>query len=380
MSSDKLININGVDYSFNDGETILQVATRNGIFIPTLCHLEGTFPTGACRICVVEVKGARYLVASCTMPAENNMVVLTDTPKVIEARRYVIAFLLASGNHNCASRGNTYLDWTDFQLDVRDYDDRTEICDAYGVCKLQEYAYLYQAMDLLTEIRISEFKPEYPIEADNPLIIRDTSRCILCGRCVKACNEIQVNNAINIGYRGAEAKIITAGDNPLANSDCVFCGECIQVCPVGALVEKNSRYTRPWELEKIESTCVYCGTGCSIDIFVKDGKVVKVGGTEKGITNQGSLCVKGRFGNDFIHDKNRLTQPLIRNGNDFKTATWEEALDLISSKLTETKEKYGSDSIAALASARCTNEDNYVMQKFVRAVIGTNNIDHCARL
>ena len=144
MSSDKMVKINGVDYSFNDGETILQVATRNGIFIPTLCHLEGTTPTGACRICVVEVKGARNLVASCAMPADNNMVVLTDTPQVIEARRYVIAFLLASGNHNCASRGDTYGDWTDFQLDVRDYDDGTEICDAYGVCKLQEYAYLKQ--------------------------------------------------------------------------------------------------------------------------------------------------------------------------------------------------------------------------------------------
>lgn len=376
MSSDNIIIINDREYIFEEGETILEVATRNGIFIPTLCHLEGTTPTGACRVCVVEVKGARNLVASCTMPASNNMIVHTDSPKVIEARRLIIALLMASGNHNCTARGNTEKDWTDYQLEVRDYDGFTDICDKYGTCKLQEYAYLYQVSDL----NLGEIKPDYEMESVNPFIIRDFSRCIMCGRCVKACNEIQVNNAINYGYRGIAAKITTRGDDPLNNSDCVFCGECLQVCPVGALVEKDSRYVRPWELERVESICTYCGTGCSIDLFVKDGKVVKVSGTESGVVNRGSLCVKGRFGNSFIHSPDRLTKPLIREGDQLREATWSEALDLISSKLTEIKEKGGPDSITGLSSARCSNEDNYIMQKFFRAVIGTNNIDHCARL
>jgi predicted molibdopterin-dependent oxidoreductase YjgC len=164
-------------------------------------------------------------------------------------------------------------------------------------------------------------------------------------------------------------------------SDCVFCGECIQACPVAALTLKDMRYdTRPWDLKRFESTCTYCGTGCSIDLFVKDNKIVMVNGTESGIVNQGSLCVKGRFGNDFVNSPDRLTQPLLRDGDGFKPIGWDEALELISSRLTEIKEKYGPDSITGLSSARCTNEDNYVMQKFFRAVIGTNNIDHCARL
>ena len=376
MGSNNVIKLNNREYIFDEGETILEVAARNGIFIPTLCHLEGTIPTGACRVCVVEVEGVRNLVASCAMPASRNMIVYTDTPKVIEARRLIIALLMTSGNHNCTARGTTEKDWTDYQLEVHEYDQSTEICDKYGTCKLQEYAYLYQ----VTDFNLGELKPKYEFETVNPFIIRDFSRCILCGRCVKACNEIQVNNAIAYGYRGILAKITTKGDNSLKNSDCVFCGECLQVCPVGALVEKNSRYIRPWELERVTSTCTYCGTGCSIDIFVKDGKVVKVGGTETGVVNKGSLCIKGRFGNDFIHSPDRLTHPLIREGNDFKESTWDEALDLISKKLLEIKETNGPDSIAGLSSARCLNEDNYIMQKFIRAVIGTNNIDHCARL
>ncbi len=377
MSTDKIITINGRGYSFEDGETILDVANRNGIFIPTLCHLKDTAPTGACRVCVVEVKRARYLAAACTMPAANKMEVLTDSPQVIEARKNVIALLMTSGNHNCTVRGNTEGDWTDFQLNVRDYDQSSEICDAYGTCKLQELAYLYQVGDM----QYGEIETEYPIETVNPFIIRDFSRCIMCGRCVKACNEVQVNNAIGFGYRGLEAKIITASDQPLADSDCVFCGECIQVCPVGALVEKNTRYEgRQWDLKRVQSTCTYCGTGCSVDLYIKDGKVVKTAGSENGIVNKGSLCVKGRYGNDFIHHPDRLTKPLIREGSDFKEVGWDEALDFISNKLTEIKEKNGPDAIAGLSSARCTNEDNYIMQKFMRAVIGTNNVDHCARL
>jgi formate dehydrogenase alpha subunit len=378
---DSIITINGNEYTFEEGDTILDVATRNGIYIPTLCHLKGAWPTGACRVCVVEVKGARFLVPACSMPVSKNMVVRTDTQKVRESRRFNIAFLMTSGNHNCAARGSSDEDWTDFQLDVRKYDGDTELCPAYGQCELQELAYRYQVFELIDELRLHGIKPTYDMELANPFILRDFSRCILCGRCIKACDEIQVNRAISFGYRGISAKIVTRGDHPYIESDCVFCGECLQSCPVGALVLKDKRYeARPWELKRVESTCTYCGTGCSIDLYVKDNQIVMVNGTKSGPVNNGSLCVRGRFGFDFVNSPDRLTTPLIREGDTLKPVSWDEALDHISTRLTAIKESSGPNSIAGLSSARCTNEDNYLMQKFMRAVIGTNNIDHCARL
>ena len=221
----------------------------------------------------------------------------------------------------------------------------------------------------------------YPIEDVNPFIVRDFSRCILCGRCVQACNEVQVNQAIHFGYRGAATKIIAAGDRPYINSDCVFCGECVQACPVGALVEKDARYeARPWETQKVRTTCSYCGVGCQIYLHVKNNRVVKASGVEDVAPNFGSLCVKGRFGFDFIHSADRLKTPLIKENGTFREASWDEALDLVARKLGEIKAEYGADTIGFLTSARITNEENYIAQKFARAVVQTNNVDHCARL
>jgi predicted molibdopterin-dependent oxidoreductase YjgC len=198
---------------------------------------------------------------------------------------------------------------------------------------------------------------------------------------VQACNEVQVNNAIHIGYRGSSTKIIAAGDRPLKDSDCVFCGECVQACPVGALVEKDSRYkVRHWKTDKVQTTCSYCGVGCQLYLHVQDNKVVKVTGVDEVPPNFGSLCVKGRFGYNFIGSPERLTDPLIKENGGFRKATWDEALSLVAGKLSEIKEKHGSDSIGVLTSARITNEENYIIQKFTRAVLKTNNIDHCARL
>jgi predicted molibdopterin-dependent oxidoreductase YjgC len=381
MNQINRITINGRDFIFRDNETIYEIATRHNIYIPTLCYLKNTTPTGACRICIVEVENLKNLVPACSTPAASGMIVSTDSPAVIEARRQIIALMLASGNHSCAISGKNTSDWLDFQIKVLEYENSDDVCPAIGECRLQELAYKYQVAEMVSDLSPETFVPKYTIEEVNPFIVRDFSRCILCGRCVSACNELQGNNAISIGYRGASAKIVTRGDNSLIDSDCVFCGECLQVCPVGALLEKNTyKKYKPWDLKRVQSTCTYCGTGCSIDIFVKDGKVVKVSGTEDGPVNFGSLCVKGRFGNDFIHSPERLTKPLIRVGDSFKEAEWDEAMDYISRKLSEIKAKDGPDSIAGLSSARCTNEDNYIMQKFMRAVIGTNNIDHCARL
>jgi predicted molibdopterin-dependent oxidoreductase YjgC len=378
MGSENLIIIDGKEYEFSPGETILEVAEKNGIYIPTLCYLKGASPTGSCRICLVEVEGARNLVASCAAPAGPNMVVRTDTPRVLKARRLNIELLLASGQHNCLAQDMDVDSWTDFQLRAMEVDEHADLCPAYGSCKLQDLAVQYR-------VKTNRFPPSdtrYPIENVNPFIVRDFSRCILCGRCVQACNEVQVNNAISLGYRGAESKVVARGDLALKDSDCVFCGECVQACPVGALIPSSEFESGrlPLETKKVRTTCSYCGVGCQLYLHVRENKVVKVTGVEDAGPNFGSLCVKGRFGYDFINDPERLKVPLIRENGNFREASWDEALQMVADRLKVIKEESGPDSIGVLCSARITNEENYVAQKFTRAAIGTNNIDHCARL
>jgi len=376
--SNSMINIDHQEIYFKQGQTILEVAEENGIHIPTLCWLKGATPTGACRICLVEVEGAKALMASCSTPAAPNMAVKTSSPRVLEARRYNIELLLSSGRHNCLAQEPDNDALTDAQLEALSAKGREDLCPAYGECKLQDLAVKYN-------VRASRFErteSRYGIEDVNPLIVRDFSRCILCGRCVQACNEVQVNRAISFGYRGSSAKVIAKGDRPLAKSDCVFCGECVQACPVGAIFGKDEirsggAYA---EIKKVRTTCAYCGVGCQLYLHIKENRVVRVTGVENVAPNFGSLCVKGRFGYDFINDGKRLTSPLIKENNRFREATWDEALDLIVERLSAIKTDHGPDSIGVFSSARITNEENYLAQKFARAVIGTNNIDHCARL
>jgi len=352
--------INGKVCEFDPGQTILEVAQANHISIPTLCYLKGTTPTGACRICVVEVKGARSLMPSCSTPAAKDMIVFTESAPVIEARRLIIQLLLSSGNHNCDVGGAGTED----------------CCPVCGDCTLQDLAYRYQVKG----DRFPKTDTLYPPELDNPFIIRDFSRCILCGRCVQACNEVQVNNAISIGYRGASTKIIAAGDRHLKDSDCVFCGECVQVCPVGALVEKRTPSSyKAWKTEKIRTTCPYCGVGCQQWLHVTNGRIAKITGVEDAQPNQGRLCVKGRFGYDFIYSEERMKTPLIKENGYFREASWDEALDLVANKFKAIISEHGPDAIAGVSCARSINEDSYQMQKLFRAAIGTNNIDHCAR-
>lgn len=352
MQEVKLI-IDDKEIIATSGETIFKVAERYGIEIPHLCYHKNLSISGACRLCLVEVEGSRTLVASCAYPVSNGMKVKTNSERVITARKMILELLLSDHPFDCMT------------------------CEKNGNCKLQEYAYEYNVKD----IRFAGEKRKLPVENGNPFIIRDYEKCILCGRCVRTCQEVMVVNAIEFANRGFKTKVSTAFEIPLLESGCVECGNCIAVCPVGALREKQAEAKgRVWEFKKVKTVCPYCGVGCNIELNVKDNKVVKITSWEDSPVNSGWLCVKGRFGFEFINHPDRLKKPLIKKDGEFKEASWDEALNLVANKLKEIKEKYGPDSIAGLSSAKCTNEENYLFQKFMRCVIGTNNIDHCARL
>ncbi len=347
------LTIDGKTIKVKEGTTILQAAKSVGIKIPHLCYHKSLSPSSSCRVCVVEVEGARSLVASCSYPVSEGMKVKTDTERVLNARRLVIDLLLSNHPADCLT------------------------CEKNGVCKLQKYAYELG----VTSTSFEGAKTQHLIDTSNPFIERDYSKCILCGRCVKICEEIQMLNIPDFANRGFDTKISTFYDSPLQETNCAFCGQCVAVCPVGALTEKVCRFKgREWELKKVTTTCPYCGCGCTFDLNVKDNNVVKVTSTD-GLVNGLALCVKGRFGFDFINSPERLKTPLIKqDSGEFRQASWDEALELITDRIGKIKTQYGSDSIAGISSARCTNEENYLFQKFMRAVIGTNNVDHCARL
>ncbi len=371
------ILINNREYLFQNGQTILDVAKLNQIDIPTLCHLDGVVPNGSCNICMVEIKGEDELITACNTPATTGMVIRTESPRVVVARKERLKTLLESGNHNCSIGASQGSSWTQFQINAIHMEDTQALCPKWGDCELQDLAYRYQVQWNRSESQGHTF----PKETVNPLIVRDFSRCILCGRCVAACNQIQVNQAIRMPEKSENQRIIAGMDDvALKDSNCVFCGECIQACPVGALVEKKSEYKcRPWEIEKIRTTCPYCGVGCQQWLHVKAGKILKVTGVENGAPNKGRLCVKGRFGFDFIYSKERLTTPLIKENGNFREASWDEALDLVANKFKTIIKESGPDALAGVSCARSINEDSFQMQKLFRAVFKTNNIDHCAR-
>ncbi len=373
-----ILTLNENRLEFIPGETILDVANRNKIDIPTLCHLANTTPTKTCGICVVEIEGQKDLVESCATQARDGMVIFSESLKVVARRKQILSDMLAKGNHNCAIRVMEADEWTDFQMDVHADEGKQALCPVWGDCELQNLAYRYQ-------VRVSHMPQQacvHETERVNPFIIRDFSRCILCGRCVKACREIQVNNAIEFGGQGDEMKVVAGNDAHLKDSDCVFCGECIQACPVGALVpEREFRDDRFKPTNVTRTTCAFCGVGCQMDVYTQDNKIVKIDGADPDLApNNARLCVKGRFGYEFVGAPDRLTTPLIKKNGKQVKASWDEALDLVASKFAEIRDKSGSDTMGVLTSARMTNEDNYAAMKFTRAVLKTNNIDHCARL
>lgn len=353
--------IDGRQMSVPEGTTILEAARENGIYIPTLCYYPGLSAQGHCRMCLVEVAGAAKPAAACETPALEGMVVSTNTSRVQEMRRGILELAIAAHPVN-----GCY------------------VCDRAGNCEFQNFVYSQglEGCGLATDTYGG-----YAVK-DNPFIVRDYEKCILCGRCLAVCREVQgrfVYDLVGSGFNAHIAPTAGGAEVTAAEAGCVYCGQCVQVCPVGALVERNRRYqVREWEMRKVPSVCSYCGVGCNLELYVKGNKIVKVMGRDNPEVNQGWLCVKGRFGYDYIHSPERLTMPLIRDGEKgegkFREATWDEALDTVARNLGLIRDTDGADAIGVLCSAKCTNEENYLLQKLARAVIGTNNVDHCARL
>ena len=349
------LTIDGKVVRGESGQTVLEVAEANGIHIPTLCHHPLLPVSGACRVCVVDVGRKDRLEASCTLPISDGMNVETENERVREARRTVVELILSAHPADCMT------------------------CEQNGRCELQDLAYeLGIEMEGLT---FESKRLDRMVDESSPAITYDPDLCILCGRCVAACNEIRNHGVLNYRNRGYDTVVIAGLGELLIDSGCVSCGECVQVCPTGALSEKPSRFKgRWWELERQTTTCPFCGVGCTLEVYTKDGEIVKVRGAEDGVENMGSLCVKGRFGYDWVNSPERLTTPLIRRDDGFEATTWDEALSHVASRFREIREKHGEEALAGLASAKCTNEENYLFQKFVRACLGNNSVDHCARL
>ena len=364
------LNIDGQEVEARLGLTVLEAAQSAGIYIPTLCSDPDLKPYGGCRLCVVEIEKMRGLPTACTTPATDGMVVHTNTPAVNEVRRTTVELLLADHPSECLIC------------------DRKERCQPFDIClrnvavtercvtcPKNEHCELQEIVDYLgvKELPFRRIAKSIPVDSSNPFFDRDLNKCILCGKCVRVCDEILGVGAIDLIYRGYASKIATFGDKPIMDSNCVSCGECVARCPVAALMPRNAE--RP--TEEVKTTCPYCGVGCQMYLGVKNGRVISVRGDRDNNVNKGRLCVKGRFGiAEFIHHPDRLTTPLVRRNGKLTETTWDEALDLVASRLAN----YKGDEVAVISSARCPNEENYLMQKFARVVLGTNNVDNCARL
>jgi predicted molibdopterin-dependent oxidoreductase YjgC len=366
----------------------LEAARLAGISIPTLCHHPDLTNVGACRMCVVSVEGARSLQTACTTPISEGMVVHTESEAARATRRFVLELLLSDHPNDCMT------------------------CEANGDCELQDLAYDYG----VEWGEGSGVRHQYGRDPDpNPFVLIDRNKCILCGRCIRACAEVQNRDVWSFAERGFQTKLVAGADQDMLDARCESCGTCVAYCPVGALYDKMSAGAgRLSQVEKVRTTCVYCGVGCTFDLHVRDGEIVRVSSSEDAPVNGLSLCVKGRYGYDFVHHPDRLTRPLVRarllegvqekleagqwrvtrsgDGADHGAESeapppdallevdWETAFDVISERFGEIKTDSGSDAFAVLASAKCTNEENYLFNKFARQVLGTNNIDHCARL
>jgi formate dehydrogenase major subunit len=353
--------LNGKTVSCGSEETILQAAQNNGVEIPRLCYMDGMRPDGNCRTCMVEIKGERVLAPSCCRYPKDGMEVTTDSERAVTSQKMSIELLLSD---------------------------------------IPETSYtLHSEIDSWAK-KLSVGKPRFaarhqPVQdVSHPAIAVNLDACIQCNRCVRACRELQVNDVIGYAFRGSHSKIVFDLDDAMGDSTCVACGECVQSCPTGALMPARE-VGKIVPDKQVDSVCPYCGVGCQLTYNIKDNVILHVQGRD-GPANSNRLCVKGRYGFDYVQHRHRLTKPLIRkpgipktknfvvdpdNWRDvFREATWEEALEVASKGLRDIRDTYGKRSLAGFGSAKGTNEEAYLFQKLVRTGFGSNNVDHCTRL
>ena len=359
------ITINNTSIEAPEGSTVLEAANHAGITIPTLCYHKDLSPSGGCRLCVVTIRGEALPKAACTYPVFEGMIVKTESTRLANYRRSILQMLLSTyfdrGDNFADGHFNELLYWADFY-----------------------------------KVRVDKYTakmPRYEVDSDpNPFIFVDLNKCIVCGRCIRACAEIQGRFVWGFSQRGLDTKVVAGLDQPLLEARCESCGACVAYCPTGALDNKISLGLGKSD-KVVKTICPYCGVGCTIDLHIRDNRIIRVESSPDGAVNGMRLCVKGRYGYSFVHHRERLTMPLVRDyllagaarpsgaeRGKWVEVDWETALDIVAKKLIATRAHHGSDSIGVLTSAKCTNEENYLMNKFARQVIGTNNIDHCARL
>ena len=352
MTNQIKLTIDGTEVTVEKGKTILEAAQSAGIRVPTLCHDRRLVPFGACRLCVVQQKGKSELLPSCFTPAKEGMEIMTNSPEVIESRRLQLQLILLNHPMICPR------------------------CEKEGECALQTLVYEYGVEETLYPWE----RITFPVDDLSPLLQRDPNKCILCGRCARICDEVQGVGELSFTQRGIKTAIDTDFHRPI---QCEFCGQCMDTCPVGAITSDRFDYkTKSWELKETTTPCPYCSCGCLLTLGSKEGEV-KRAFSDLGIDsyrpesgpNDENLCVKGRFGWDFINHPERIKTPLLRANGAFKEASWEEALRFVADELETIKDQYGPESIAGMASSRLTNEEVYLFQKLFRDGIGTNQID-----
>jgi len=335
------LTIDGKQITTSKTSTIYEAAKENGIYIPVLCYAKKLLPYGACRVCLVEVEQMKgRLIPSCTTPVTEGMVVTTMTDEIRKVRKNVLEFLLVNHIVDCP------------------------VCDKGGECDLQDLSYEYEVVTN----RFEGEKFDLPKDEVNPLIERNMNRCVLCGKCVRVCDEVVGYGSYSFINRGFETKIATAFDRGL---DCEFCGQCVSMCPVGAILPRPFKFkARPWQLKEVDSVCGYCGNGCTVTLGVKDNQVETIRFNDETGVNDGNLCVRGRFGYSYVNSDQRLTKPLVRTNGELKEASWDDALKAAAKGL-----KDAGDKVGILSGARLSNEELFLMKNFAK-VLGTDNLDH----
>ncbi|HQU58567.1 MAG TPA: molybdopterin-dependent oxidoreductase, partial [Saprospiraceae bacterium] len=355
----KVAFINDKAHEIQDGETILNFIRRHlgKNYIPTLCDNPLLEPFGSCRLCSVEVaragNGALKTVAACHTPVSEGVHIFTDTDSIQRLRRNIVELIL-----------------TDHPLDCL-------TCEANGRCELQDVA----ARVGIREVRYPQGRNhlDRPKDESHTYLRTDLSKCINCYQCVRACDEVQGEFVLSMAGRGFDNHIIKGMDTSFADSYCVSCGACVQACPTAAISDIFQPAAKS-ATDTVRTVCTYCGVGCNLEVAKRDNTILSISAPTDAAANHGHTCVKGRYAFRFYNHPDRLRSPMIRRNGQLEEVSWNEAYDYIAERLTAIKTEYGPDAIAGISSSRCTNEENYLMQKFIRAVIGTNNIDGCARI